>query len=73
MQLARLARGVRRLRELIEPSGPDLRAELERRLQRFVRAGGWPAYEANVIHTPLGPFRADALWRDFTRARPSGC
>lgn len=63
-QLARPTPGIGRLRDVVEPTGPDLRAELERRLYRFVRAGGWPAYEPNVkVWTPLGPFRADALWR----------
>lgn len=65
-QLARATTGVGRVRNLIEPAGPDLRGELERRLHRFVRAGGWPPYEANVlVTTPLGRFRADALWRAF--------
>lgn len=63
-QLARRANGVGRVRELIEPTGPDLRQELERRFHDFVRKGGWPAYEPNVKRwTPHGPLRIDALWR----------
>lgn len=65
LQLARATKGVGRARELIEPVGPDLREELERRFRAFVRAGGWRPYKPNVrLDTPLGEFRADALWRD---------
>jgi len=64
LQLGRATRGIGRLRELLEPTGPDLREELERRFHAFVLAGDWRPYEPNVrIHTPLGQFRADALWR----------
>ncbi len=64
-QLLRRVDGVGRVRELIEPTGPDLREQLEKRLHAFVRRGGWPAYEPNVrVGTPLGELRADALWRE---------
>ena len=63
-QLARPARGVARVRELIEPSGPDLRGAFETRFAAFVRDGGWPGYEPNVrMRTSLGDLRLDALWR----------
>ena len=66
MQLGRRAPGVPRLRELIEPSGPDLREEFERRFHRFVRRGPWPAYAPNVLFaTPFGPLRLDAYWEAF--------
>jgi hypothetical protein len=63
-RLARPAPGVRALRGVVEPVGPDLRDEFERRFHRFVRTGGWPRYEPNVLlSTPLGQLRADAYWR----------
>lgn len=66
VQLARRAKGVPQLRELIEPSGPDLRAQFEKRFHRFVRRGRWPGYEPNVrLETPFGPLRLDAYWREF--------
>jgi len=64
LQLERATKGIGRVRELIEPAGPDLREELERRFHAFVRAGGWRPNEPNVLlDTPLGQLRADALWR----------
>lgn len=66
VQLARRAKGVPQLRELIEPTGPDLREEFERRFHRFVQRGPWPAYAPNVkLETPFGPLRLDAYWREF--------
>lgn len=66
VQLSRRTPGIGRLRELIEPSGPDLRQELERRLFAFVARGPWAAYEPNVLlWTPLGPQRFDALWQEY--------
>lgn len=66
VQLARRAEGIPRLRELIEPTGPDLRLELEKRFHRFVRRGPWPTYEPNVLlRTPFGPLRLDAYWEEF--------
>lgn len=65
-QLLRPADGIGRLRELIEPSGPDLRSKLEERLWRFLRRGGWRGYEPNVrLETPLGPLRLDVYWREL--------
>lgn len=64
-QLSRRITGIGRLRAVIEPSGPDLREQLERAFAGFARRGGWPAYEANILlRTPLGPLRTDVLWRD---------
>lgn len=65
-QLARPADGIGRLRELVEPTGPDLRGKLERRFWAFMRQGGWRGYEANArFETPFGPLLLDAYWRDF--------
>lgn len=66
VQLDRRAKGIPHLRELIEPTGPDLREKFEQRFHRFVRRGPWPAYEPNVrLETPFGPLRLDAYWREF--------
>ena len=66
VQLGRRAKGIPLLRELIEPSGPDLREEFEKRFHRFVRRGPWPAYTPNVLlETPFGPLRLDAYWKEF--------
>ena len=63
-QLVRPADGIGRLRELIEPTGPDLRGKLEQRFWAFLRRGGWAGYEANVLlNTPLGPLRLDVFWK----------
>ncbi len=64
-QLARRAKGVPHLRELIEPTGPDVREEFERRFHRFVRRGPWPEYLPNaLLTTPFGALRLDAYWPD---------
>lgn len=65
-QLSRPADGIDRLRELVEPSGPDLRSRLEKRFWAFMRQGGWRGYQANVrLETPFGPILLDAYWREL--------
>lgn len=62
-QLARPAAGIGRLRDLIEPTGPDLRSKLEKRCWAFMRQGGWRGCEPNVrLETPFGPILLDAYW-----------
>lgn len=66
VQFRRRIAGIGRLRRLVEPVGPDLRGALEEAFAAFVRRGGWPPYEANVLlQTPLGPLRGDAVWRQY--------
>jgi len=66
VQFRRRIAGIGRLRRLVEPVGPDLRGALEEAFAAFVRRGGWPPYEANVLlQTPLGPLRGDAVWRRY--------
>jgi len=65
-QLARATKGIGRVRELIEPTGPDLREAFETRFHAFAAGGRWPPYEPNALFdTPLGQARFDALWREF--------